>query len=274
MIADYFVCSASKAERAPRFTRPKASTVTPTASAWSPDRACRGGAADLPGFLVTVKLSMRDAVPALSSLGSTTTPGLSALGLRSSLYLDRCGELCPNSHSMKTPRLSALRPSARSPTPARPPTRSSRCASEFLNPGIFLYYKKPLMLVEGQDAVCLRRNTAGATSTARRDRDHERGPLPSRTWSRRRSAQNELLQHSTTIYLHPNIARYAADARGENAGRPEGLLFRQFRLRSQRSRASDGAGLHGQLRHDCTAQCLSRRKRCRHGTNGASHLEI
>ena len=39
------------------------------------------------------------------------------------------------------------------------------------------------------------------------------------------AAQNELLQHSTTIYLHPNIAEYAREARGEDARRLKVCYF-------------------------------------------------
>ncbi|MDQ3314626.1 MAG: aminotransferase class III-fold pyridoxal phosphate-dependent enzyme [Verrucomicrobiota bacterium] len=79
---------------------------------------------------------------------------------------------------------------------------------EFLNPGIFLYYKKPLMLVEGKMQYVW-------DETGRRYLDALGGIVtisvghchPQVVKAARR--QNELLQHSTTIYLHPNIGAYA-----------------------------------------------------------------
>jgi alanine-glyoxylate transaminase / (R)-3-amino-2-methylpropionate-pyruvate transaminase len=79
---------------------------------------------------------------------------------------------------------------------------------EFLNPGIFLYYKKPLMLVEGKmqyvwDERSKRYLDAlGGIVTISVGHCHPYVVDVVRK-------QNEALQHSTTIYLHPNIARYA-----------------------------------------------------------------
>src|SRR5437588_9729918 len=83
-----------------------------------------------------------------------------------------------------------------------------RLRKEFLNPGIFLYYKKPLMLVEGKMQYVW-------DETGRRYLDALGGIVtisvghchPEVVDAARK--QNELLQHSTTIYLHPNIAEYA-----------------------------------------------------------------
>ena len=83
-----------------------------------------------------------------------------------------------------------------------------RLRREFLNPGIFLYYKKPLMLVEGKmQYVWDERgkrylDALGGIVTISVGHCH-----PDVVDAARR--QNETLQHSTTIYLHPNIARYA-----------------------------------------------------------------
>jgi alanine-glyoxylate transaminase/(R)-3-amino-2-methylpropionate-pyruvate transaminase len=79
---------------------------------------------------------------------------------------------------------------------------------QFLNPGIFLYYKKPLMLVEGKMQYVW-------DETGKRYLDGLGGIVtisvghchPHVVEAARR--QNETLQHSTTIYLHPNIAAYA-----------------------------------------------------------------
>jgi alanine-glyoxylate transaminase/(R)-3-amino-2-methylpropionate-pyruvate transaminase len=79
---------------------------------------------------------------------------------------------------------------------------------QFLSPGIFLYYKQPLMLVEGKMQYVW-------DHTGKRYLDGLGGIVtisvghchPHVVEAARR--QNEILQHSTTIYLHPNIAQYA-----------------------------------------------------------------
>lgn len=79
---------------------------------------------------------------------------------------------------------------------------------EFLNPGIFLYYKKPLMLVGGRMQYVW-------DETGKRYLDGLGGIVtisvghchPHVVESMRR--QSETLQHSTTIYLHPNVSEYA-----------------------------------------------------------------
>jgi alanine-glyoxylate transaminase/(R)-3-amino-2-methylpropionate-pyruvate transaminase len=77
-----------------------------------------------------------------------------------------------------------------------------------LNPAIFLYYKKPLMLVEGKMQYVFdekgRRylDALGGIVTVSVGHCH---PHVLEATQR----QNELLQHSTTIYLHPNIVEYA-----------------------------------------------------------------
>src|SRR5438309_7258525 len=85
-----------------------------------------------------------------------------------------------------------------------------RLRREFLNPGIFLYYKKPIMFVEGRMQYLF-------DETGRRYLDALGGIVtisvghchPEVVEAARR--QNELLQHATTIYLHPNIAEYARE---------------------------------------------------------------
>jgi alanine-glyoxylate transaminase/(R)-3-amino-2-methylpropionate-pyruvate transaminase len=79
---------------------------------------------------------------------------------------------------------------------------------EFLNPGIFLYYKRPLMLVEGKLQYAW-------DETGKRYLDGLGGIVtvsvghchPHVVEAAQR--QNETLQHSTTIYLHPNIVEFA-----------------------------------------------------------------
>src|SRR6266481_3092477 len=83
-----------------------------------------------------------------------------------------------------------------------------RLRKQFLNPGIFLYYKRPLMIVEGKGQYVFdesgRRylDALGGIVTISVGHCH-----PEVVEAARR--QNEMLQHSTTIYLHPNIAQYA-----------------------------------------------------------------
>src|SRR5438105_8172851 len=83
-----------------------------------------------------------------------------------------------------------------------------RLRKEFLNPGIFLYYKKPIMLVEGKMQYVWDENgrryldALGGIVTVSVGHCH-----PDVIEAARK--QNETLQHSTTIYLHPNIVQYA-----------------------------------------------------------------
>ena len=96
------------------------------------------------------------------------------------------------------------------PQPYRGPSAEEvlRLRRQFLNPGIFLYYKRPLMIVEGKGQYVFdeqgRRylDALGGIVTISVGHCH-----PDVVEAARR--QNELLQHSTTIYLHPNIAEYA-----------------------------------------------------------------
>ena len=108
---------------------------------------------------------------------------------------------------MQTP---SLPPFAHQPQPYTGPSPDEilRLRKEFLNPGIFLYYKKPLTLVEGKMQYVWdesgRRylDALGGIVTISVGHCH-----PDVVEAARK--QNELLQHSTTIYLHPNIAEYA-----------------------------------------------------------------
>ncbi len=83
-----------------------------------------------------------------------------------------------------------------------------RLRREFLNPGIFLYYKTPIMIVEGKAQYVFdehgRRylDALGGIVTVSVGHCHPHVVEAARK-------QNELLQHSSTIYLHPNIVRYA-----------------------------------------------------------------
>jgi alanine-glyoxylate transaminase/(R)-3-amino-2-methylpropionate-pyruvate transaminase len=108
---------------------------------------------------------------------------------------------------MKTPN---LRPCNHQPKPYGGPSADEVLAlrKQFVNPGIFLMYKKPIMLVEGKGQFVW-------DETGKRYLDGLGGIVtisvghchPHVVEAVRR--QNETLQHSTTIYLHPNLAEFA-----------------------------------------------------------------
>ncbi|MFM1769359.1 MAG: hypothetical protein RJA22_1888 [Verrucomicrobiota bacterium] len=81
---------------------------------------------------------------------------------------------------------------------------------QYLSPAIFHYYKKPLMIVEGKAQWLFdergRRylDAFGGIVTVSVGHCHPHVVAAA-------GAQNETLQHTTTIYLHPNIALYARD---------------------------------------------------------------
>jgi alanine-glyoxylate transaminase/(R)-3-amino-2-methylpropionate-pyruvate transaminase len=83
-----------------------------------------------------------------------------------------------------------------------------RLRQQYLNPGLFLYYKQPIMIVEGSMQYVW-------DHTGKRYLDGLGGIVtvsvghchPHVVAAAHR--QNETLQHSTTIYLQPNIAEYA-----------------------------------------------------------------
>lgn len=95
---------------------------------------------------------------------------------------------------------------------------------EFLNPGIFLYYKKPIMFVEGRGQYLFdekgRRylDALGGIVTVSVGHCH-----PHVVQAARR--QNERLQHSTTIYLHPNVGEYAEKLASKTPGKLKVCYF-------------------------------------------------
>jgi alanine-glyoxylate transaminase/(R)-3-amino-2-methylpropionate-pyruvate transaminase len=103
-----------------------------------------------------------------------------------------------------------LPPCSHKPKPYAGPSADEVLAlrRQYLNPGLFLYYKKPVMFVEGSmqyiwdDAGKRYLDGLGGIVTISVGHCH-----PHVVEAARR--QNETLQHSTTIYLHPNIALYA-----------------------------------------------------------------
>jgi alanine-glyoxylate transaminase / (R)-3-amino-2-methylpropionate-pyruvate transaminase len=81
---------------------------------------------------------------------------------------------------------------------------------EFLNPALFLAYRKPIMIVEGKGQYLFdehgRRYLDGFAGIATVSVGHCHPDVVAAA-----NLQNETLQHATTIYLHPNIALYARD---------------------------------------------------------------
>ncbi len=61
-------------------------------------------------------------------------------------------------------------------------------------------------------------NPANAISTPSAALSRSASVIVIPSWSRRPARQNELLQHSTTIYLHPNVAEYARKLAGKMPG--------------------------------------------------------
>ena len=79
---------------------------------------------------------------------------------------------------------------------------------QYLSPGLFLYYQKPLMLVEGKMQYLWdetgKRYLDGIAGIVTVSVGHCHPHVAAAA-----QRQNELLQHSTTIYLNPNIGAFA-----------------------------------------------------------------
>lgn len=109
---------------------------------------------------------------------------------------------------MKLPELPAF---DHTPTTYQGPSVDEvlRLRQAHVNPGIFHYYQKPLMIVEGSMQYLY-------DETGRRYLDAFGGIVTVSVGHchphvvKALNRQNELLQHTTTIYLHPNISEYAA----------------------------------------------------------------
>ena len=104
----------------------------------------------------------------------------------------------------------ALPPFAHTPAPYSGPSAADVLAlrKQYLSPGLFLYYKQPIMIVEGRmqyvwdDTGKRYLDGLGGIVTVSVGHCHPHVVAAA-------NKQNETLQHSTTIYLQPNIARYA-----------------------------------------------------------------
>ena len=103
-----------------------------------------------------------------------------------------------------------LPPTNHQPKPYTGPSPEEVLAlrKQYLSPGLFLYYKQPMMLVEGHMQYVWdnagKRYLDGLAGIVTISVGHCH---PHVIEAARR--QNETLQHSTTIYLHPNIGEYA-----------------------------------------------------------------
>jgi len=103
-----------------------------------------------------------------------------------------------------------LPPTSHQPAPYRGPSADAVLAlrKQYLNPGLFLYYKKPIMIVEGSmqyvwdDTGKRYLDGLGGIVTVSVGHCHPHIVAAA-------NQQNEKLQHSTTIYLQPNIAEFA-----------------------------------------------------------------
>ena len=142
---------------------------------------------------------------------------------------------------------------------------------QFLNPGIFLYYKKPLMLVEGRmqyvwdEAGRRYLDGLGGIVTVSVGHCH-----PHVVEAVRR--QNETLQHSTTIYLHPNVSEYARILASKMPGD-----LKVFYFLNSGSEATDLAllmALYGEFRHHRFAQRISWGECRRLVGDRPQHLEV
>ena len=117
---------------------------------------------------------------------------------------------------MKTPELP---PFDYVPKPYTGPSAEEVLAlrKQFLNPALFLYYQKPMMIVEGKGQYVFdekgRRYLDGIAGIATVSVGHCHPDVVAAA-----DLQSETLQHATTIYLHPNIAEYARELAAKMPG--------------------------------------------------------
>jgi alanine-glyoxylate transaminase/(R)-3-amino-2-methylpropionate-pyruvate transaminase len=114
--------------------------------------------------------------------------------------------------SILTPSMKSipLPPCAHQPVPYTGPSADEvlRLRKQYLNPGLFLYYKKPIMIVEGKMQYVWdetgKRYLDGLGGIVTISVGHCHPHVVAAA-----NKQNATLQHSTTIYLQPNIVEYA-----------------------------------------------------------------
>ena len=114
--------------------------------------------------------------------------------------------------STATTTAPALPPCDHRPRPYAGPSKDEVLAlrRQFVNPAIFTYYKTPLMIVEGHMQYLYdetgRRYLDGFGGIVTVSVGHCHPKIVAAV-----NRQNEILQHTTTIYLNPCIAEYARD---------------------------------------------------------------
>ena len=125
-------------------------------------------------------------------------------------------------------------PTGHTPTPYTGPSRQDVLAArrQYCNPGIFTIYREPMMVVEGHmqylwDETGKRYlDMLGGIVTVSCGHSHPK-------FLARVKAQLDLIQHTTTIYLHPNLGDDGPEAGLEDAAGAGRHLFRQQRKRGQ-----------------------------------------
>ncbi len=119
-----------------------------------------------------------------------------------------------------------LPPCDHQPAPWNGPSAEEVLAlrKQFLSPALFHYYKKPLMIVEGRGQWLFdekgRRYLDGFGGIVTVSVGHCHPHVVAAV-----QAQNAALQHTTTIYLHPNIALYARDLAAKMPGELNVVYF-------------------------------------------------
>ncbi|MCE9629881.1 MAG: aminotransferase class III-fold pyridoxal phosphate-dependent enzyme [Planctomycetia bacterium] len=114
--------------------------------------------------------------------------------------------------STTAPAIPTLPPCGHRPRPYTGPSKDEVISlrKQFVNPTIFTYYAKPLMIVEGHMQYLYdetgRRYLDGFGGIVTVSVGHCHPKIVAAV-----NRQNEILQHTTTIYLNPCIAEYARD---------------------------------------------------------------
>ncbi len=103
-----------------------------------------------------------------------------------------------------------LPPTAHVPSPYTGPSAAEvlKLRQQYLNPGLVLYYKQPIMIVEGKMQYVWdhtgKRYLDGLGGIVTVSVGHCHPHVVAAA-----NRQNAALQHATTLYLHPNIGQYA-----------------------------------------------------------------
>jgi len=117
------------------------------------------------------------------------------------------------------------------PTEFKPQPYSGPTAEEvldlrkqYLSPALFTYYRKPVMIVQGRGQWLFdekgRRYLDGIAGIVTVGCGHCHPDIVAAA-----ERQNQLLQHTTTIYLHPNIALYAEELAAKMPGELKVVYF-------------------------------------------------